>query len=199
MKGKETPNDYPIEEFIKNRWSPMVFSEKKINRETILSLFEAARWAPSCFNEQPWSFIFAEKENHQAFNEMLECLSEPNRVWAQSANLLILTVAKLHFDHNGKANRHALYDTGAATMNLVLQATAMGLYVHQMAGFSIEKARERYQIPDSHQPVSAVAIGYIGDPASLPEKLRNRHNASRKRKSVSDFIHTGSWRSKYSE
>jgi nitroreductase len=197
MKEKETPNDYPIDELIKKRWSPVVFGNQPLEQEKILSLFEAARWAPSCFNEQPWSFIIADKSTPEDFAMMLSCLSEGNRLWAQSAQLLIISVAKLHFDHNGKPNRHAWYDTGAAVMNLVLQATALGLHAHQMAGFSVEKTREYYHIPETHEPVTAIAIGYPGDSVSLTEDLRKRNEAARKRKPVSAFAFTGSWRNNY--
>jgi nitroreductase len=197
MKQKETPTDNPINDLIKNRWSPVAFDDRPIERETIFSLFEAARWAPSCFNEQPWSFIIAEKSKAEDFTRMLACLSEANREWAQSAYLLIISVAKLHFDHNGKSNRHAQYDTGAATISLVLQATALGLHAHQMAGFSVERAREVYQIPESHQPLTAIAVGYGGDPDALPENLRKRNEAPRKRKPISEFIYTGSWQHQY--
>jgi nitroreductase len=197
MKEKETPNDHPIDDLIKKRWSPVAFDNRPIEKEKILSLFEAARWAPSCFNEQPWSFIVAEKSDSEAFAKMLDCLSEANRAWAHSAYLLIISVAKLHFDHNGKPNRHAWYDTGAAAMNLVLQAAALGLHAHQMAGFSVEKAREVYLIPETQQPVTAIAVGYPGDSASLTEALRKRNDAPRKRKPVSEFIFTGSWQRRY--
>jgi nitroreductase len=197
MVEKETPNDYPIHEVIQKRWSPVAFNDRAIDRDTILSLFEAARWAPSCFNEQPWSFMVAEKSNPEAFAKMVDCFSEGNQIWAQKAYLLILTIAKLHFDHNGKPNRHAWYDTGAAAMSLVLQATALGLHAHQMAGFSIEKVRERYQIPDAHEPVTAIAVGYLGDSTSLTDNLRRRNEAPRKRKPVSQFIYTDLWQHCY--
>ena len=197
MQEKETFNEYQIEDLIKKRWSPVAFNSHTIDRDIILSLFEAARWAPSCFNEQPWSFIVADKSNPEAFKYMLQCLSEGNQAWAHAAFLLTLAVAKLHFDHNGKPNRHAWYDTGAAVMSLVLQATASGLMAHQMAGFNSDKAREIYRIPESHQPVTAIAVGYAGDAALLPENLRQRQKAPRKRKPISDFVYSGSWQHSY--
>jgi nitroreductase len=197
MQEKETPNVYPIEDLIKKRWSPVAFDDHAIEMQTILSLFEAARWAPSSFNEQPWSFIVADKSNPEAFEHMLQCLSEGNQAWARAASLLILAVAKLHFDHNGKPNRHAWYDTGAAVMNLVLQATAQDLHAHQMAGFSASKVREMYRIPDTHEPVTAIAIGYAGDSELLSDALRKRNDAPRKRKPVSEFVYAGSWKHRY--
>ncbi len=193
MSEKYASNYYPIHELLKKRWSPRAFSKQSVEPEKILSLLEAARWAPSCFNEQPWSFMIATKDNPDEFERLLSCLADKNRMWAQHAPLLMLSLADLCFSHNGKPNRHALHDVGLAVENLVVQGTALGLSAHQMAGFQVDKAREVYRIPESHEPVTAIAIGYPGDPNNLPEAFREAEKAARSRKALSDFVYTGSW------
>lgn len=147
----------------------------------------------SCFNEQPWSFIIATKNEPVEYDRLLSCLVESNRSWAQSAQRLMLSVAKLHFDKNGKENRHAFHDVGAASCNLTTQATALDLFVHQMSGFDGEKARSLFGIPEGWEPVAMMAIGYLGDPQTLPESLREQELALRTRKPLSEFIFTGNW------
>ena len=170
-----------------------VFSDRPVDAETVRSLLEAARWAPSSYNEQPWSFLIATKENAAEFDAMLGCLVEFNQGWAKSAGLLVISVAHLEFNRNQKTNRHALHDTGLASENLVIQATALGLFAHGMAGFSMEKTREIYGIPTSHEPVAAWAIGYPGDPETLPAELRAGELAPRTRKPLESFVFSGSW------
>src|SRR5829696_1208912 len=126
---------HPVHDLVRRRWSPRAFSSRAVERETLLSVLEAARWAPSSFNAQPWSFLVATQEDPAGFERMLNCLVPQNQAWAKAAPVLMIAVAKTHFEHNGKPNRHALYDTGQAVAFLTLQATALDLYVHQMAGF----------------------------------------------------------------
>ena len=159
----------PIHDVLKHRWSPRAFDARPIEPEKLRSLFEAARWAPSSFNDQPWRFIVGTKDDPATFKRILESLVEVNQAWAKNAAVLILAVAKLKFDHSGESNRHAFHDVGLAVGNLIVQATDLGLGVHQMAGFSPQKAREHFHIPEGYDPVSVLAIGYPGDPASLPD------------------------------
>lgn len=193
LVDKVVETQYPIEVILQNRWSPLAFSDRAVEPEKLGSVLEAARWAASSFNEQPWSFIVATKDNKPEFDRLLSCLAEGNQEWAKSAPVLMISVAKLHFERNGVENRHAFHDVGAAEANLAAQATALGLYVHQMAGFDVNKARELYGIPQGYEPVDAVALGYIGDPHSLSERLQQRLSAPRSRKPFQEFVFTGRW------
>lgn len=165
---KPARTQYPIHKLLQDRWSPLAFSNKPITPETISSLLEAARWTASCYNEQPWHFIIATQENTAEFNKLLSCIVEANQVWAKNAPVLMISVAKLNFEKNGNPNRHAFYDLGAAVCNLTTQATSLGLFVHQMGGFDVDKTRTVYNIPPGYEPVTAIAIGYPGDPQTLP-------------------------------
>lgn len=184
---------YPIHELLQQRWSRRAFADRMVEPEKLLSLLEAARWAPSSYNEQPWHFIVATKEHPTEYERLLGCLVEGNIAWARHAPVLMLSIAQLAFERSGKPNRHAFHDVGLAVENLVIQATALGLGVHQMAGFQIQKAREVFGIPDSHEPVTAIAIGYPGDPEALPDNLRTRELAPRTRKALHEFVFTGRW------
>lgn len=190
---KLAATQYPIHDLLRQRWSPLAFSNRTVEPETLRSLLEAARWAASSYNEQPWSFIVATRDNQGEFERLLGCLLEGNQQWAKNAPVLILSVAKLHFERNGTENRHAFHDVGAAAAELAIQATANGLFVHQMAGFDVPLARESYSIPEGYEPVAAIAIGYLGDPQSLNESLRQRNLAPRNRKPIGEFVFTGSW------
>ena len=190
---KPAETQYPIHDLIKRRWSPRAFSAQAVEREKLLSLLEAARWAASCFNEQPWSFIVATKESEEEYERLLGCLVESNARWARQAPVLMLSVAKLNFERNAKPNRHAFHDVGQAAASLTLQATALGLVVHQMAGFDVAKAREQFNIPEGYEPVAAIAVGYQGDAGSLPEDLREKEVAPRTRRPLESFVYTGTW------
>ena len=182
-----------IEDVIAHRWSPRAFDERPVESEKLKSLFEAARWAPSSNNEQPWRFLAANKEQRPDYDRLLSCLSEGNSKWVFRAPLLILSVASLFFEDDGKPNRHAMHDTGLAVENLVLQATALGLQAHQMAGYDVEKVRKACQIPSGFEPVAMIAVGYPGDPEILPEYLRERELKPRERQPIEDFVFTASW------
>ena len=183
----------PIHDLLRRRWSPYAFAERSVEPEKLLSLLEAARWAPSSFNEQPWAFIVATKDNSQEFERLLSCLVEGNQEWARHVPVLMLSVAKLNFDRGGKPNRHAFHDVGLAAENLVIQAMAHGLYVHQMAGILPERARELYSIPEGWDAVAGIAVGYLGDSPSRPDKFRQRDLAPRSRKPLEQFVFTGRW------
>jgi nitroreductase len=186
-------DQYTVHDLIRGRWSPRAFSNRTVERDKLLTMLEASRWAASCFNEQPWSFIIATKNEPAEYDRLLSCLVEFNQSWAQSAQVLMLSVAKLHFDNNGKENRHAFHDVGAASCNLTTQAMALDLFVHQMAGFDGEKARSLFGIPEEWEPVAMMAIGYLGDPQTLPESLREQELTPRIRKPLTEFIFTGKW------
>lgn len=190
---KQASAEHPINELLRRRWSPLAFSARRVEPEHLLSLMEAARWAPSSFNGQPWNFILATKDEPEEFERMLGCLAEANRRWAKDAPVLMIAVASLLFARNGKPNRHAFYDTGAAVMSLIVEATARGLHAHQMGGFSPERARELYAIPENAEPVAAIALGYTGDPDALPADLRERELKTAVRKPLSDFVFAGRW------
>jgi len=181
-----------IHDLIAHRWSPRAFESKPVEPEKLRSLLEAARWAPSSYNAQPWYFIVGTKDNPENYKRVLESLIEFNQGWAKNAPVLALSVAKLKFD-DGKPNRHAFHDVGQAAANLSLQAEASSLSVHQMAGIDPEKARKLFNIPADYEAVAGIAIGYPGDPASLPEGLRERELAPRQRKPLDSFVFTGSW------
>jgi nitroreductase len=190
---KLAENQYPVHELIKRRWSPRAFSAQPVEPEKLRSLLEAARWAASCFNAQPWSFIVATKDNAEEHERLLGCLVEANARWAGSAPVLMLSVAQLNFEHNGKPNRHALHDVGLAVATLTLEATARGLALHQMAGFDLAKAREQFKIPNGYEPVAAIALGYADSPESLPEELREKELAPRTRRPLESFVFAGSF------
>jgi nitroreductase len=190
---KPAPSDFPVHELIRERWSPRAFAGKPVPQDVLRSIFEAARWAPSSNNEQPWAYIVATKDDKENFDKMLSVLVEFNAQWARSAPALALAVAKLNFAKNNTPNRNALYDTGAASALLSVEATAQRLAVHQMAGFDPEKARQVFGIPPGWEPIAALAIGYPGDPASLPPPLKDREMAPRARKPIAEFVMAGQW------
>ncbi len=193
MIEKSSEIEYPIEDLLRQRWSPLAFSDRMVEPEKLRSVLEAARWAASSYNEQPWSFIVATKENGAEFGRLLSCLAEGNQEWARNAPVLMLSVAKLNFERNGKENRHAFHDVGAASAELAIQATANGLFIHQMAGFDVPLAQQTYSIPDGYEPVAAIALGYLGDPTTLSERLQQRENSPRTRKPLEKFVFSGSW------
>ena len=190
---KPAQTDFPILELIRERWSPRAFADKAIAPEILCSLFEAARWAPSSNNEQPWAYLVAARDDQENFAKTVGVLVEFNATWAKNAPVLAIAVAKLTFAKNNSPNRVAPYDLGAATALLSVEATARGLAVHQMAGFDPAKARQTFGIPDGWDAYATFAVGYPGDPASLPQPLKDREVAPRTRKPISEFVMTGHW------
>ena len=187
------PAEFPIHELIANRWSPRAFGDKDVAPEILRSLFEASRWAASSSNEQPWNFLVATRDDKENFEKALQPLVEFNVNWAKHAAVLGFAVCELTFAKNKAPNRNAQYDTGAAMALLSVEATARGLFVHQMAGFDPDTAREVFNIPAGFEAIAAFAIGYPGDPNSLPQGLRARELAPRARKPIHDFVMTGQW------
>ena len=190
---KPADTQFPIHELLSRRWSPRAFAEKLVEPEKVQQLLEAARWASSCFNAQPWVFIIATVEQPSEHKKLLNCLVEGNKIWAKQAPLLMLTLAKQHFDHNGQFNRHAWHDVGLAVGNLVVQATAIGLVVHQMAGILPDIIRTNYSVPSGYDPVTALAIGYQGDSTALPPEIQEREMAPRSRKALQEFVFSITW------
>ncbi|MBX3236707.1 MAG: nitroreductase family protein [Nitrospiraceae bacterium] len=190
---KPAETESPIHDLLRRRWSPRAYAERMVEPDKVRSLLEAARWAPSSNNEQPWSIVLATKEDAEGYARLLNCLKEGNRKWAFRAPILMLSVARLNFEDEGTPNRHALHDTGMAILSLALQATALGLIAHQMAGFDIERARVELRIPAGHEPVAMIAVGYPGEPDVLPDYLKQREVAPRERKSVGDFAYRAVW------
>ena len=193
---KKAQTSFEIHPLIAARWSPRAFRDKEVPRESILKLFEAARWAASSFNEQPWRFLVGVKGD-ESYQKILNCLAEFNQQWARNAPVLIIACSKKVFSRNEKINRHYAYDTGQAMANLALQATADNLHIHQMAGFSREKAAELFNIPENYEPLTACALGYIGDPEILDEKNRKSENAARSRKPLEEIIFSGEWENSF--
>lgn len=190
----EVETDHPVLEMIASRWSPYAFDDRPVSDEDLLSLFEAARWAPSSYNEQPWHYIVAKKDNSEEFETMLSCLVAGNRLWAKNVPVLALGITRLNFVRNSKPNRAAIHDLGLASMNLVLEATARDISVHQMIGIEPERIRTVYHVPEGFEPMTGLAIGYAAaDPDILPEELRARDRERRLRRPLQDFVFSGRW------
>lgn len=185
--------NYPLHDLLHRRWSPRAFDPTPLAAAEVGALLEAARWAPSCFNEQPWSFLVARIQEPDEHARMLSCLTERNQQWAKSAPLLLIAVARATFARNDKPNRHAWHDVGLAAAQLTVQASALGLVVHQMAGIDPERARELYAIPDGYDAATAIAIGRPGDPEALPEDFRTGERAERARKPLREIAFQGRW------
>jgi nitroreductase len=192
MSVKTAVPDYPILDLIAKRWSPRAFADRPVESEKLRSLFEAARWAASSFNGQPWRFFVSTRDDAEGFEKLASCLN-PGNAWAKKAPVLALSVASLNFEHNNAPNRSAVHDVGLAVGNLSLQAISMGIYLHQMAGFSVDAARQLLGIPDGYVPVAMIAIGYLGDPGTLPDDLQAREMAVRQRKPLAEFVFSGRW------
>jgi nitroreductase len=188
---KPATTTYEINDLIKRRWSPRAFREVPVAAGQLHALFEAARWAASSFNEQPWSFIVATRQEEEKFKVLFECLAAGNQAWVERVPVLIMSVAKLTFDRNGRPNRHAYHDVGQALANMAIEATDLGLAVHPMGGFDIDRAREDLEIPEEYDPVAMIAVGHPGDFDELPDDLKADELAPRERKPFQDFVHSG--------
>jgi len=193
MMNKKASPDHPIHDLLADRWSPYAFADKPVKEADLCSLFEAARWAPSSYNEQPWSYIVATKDDTKEFQTLLSCLNDANQAWACNAPVLALGVVNLKFALNGLDNRAAVHDLGLASGNLCAEATARGLFVHQMIGILPDKAREIYGVPEECEVWTGLAIGYKGNPQDIPENLRERDQTPRQRKPLSAFVFSGKW------
>jgi nitroreductase len=189
MHVKLARPDHPIAEHLAARWSPYVFDPRPVPAAELCSLFEAARWAPSSYNEQPWRYLVARREEPEAHARLLSCLVEANQAWARHAPVLALGIAVLRFARNDRPNRAAHHDLGLAAGNLLAQATLRGLSVHQMIGIDPERARELYAIPAQAEALTALAIGYAGDPERAGDpKLAERERTPRERRPLRSFV-----------
>ena len=182
-----------LEELIHARRSGYAFAERPVDPAMLERLFEAARWAASSRNEQPWSFVVATRDEPEDFERLASTLMPMNAAWAMRAPVLMLSVARRDFETSGKPYRHALHDVGQATAHLLLMATALGLAAHPIGGFDVDKARELLQIPESHEPVTMIALGHPGSVEDLPEPLRARLRAPRLRRTLEQFVFGGQW------
>ncbi len=195
---KPAPVDHPIEEVLRRRWSPRAFAPEVVERETLLRLFEAARWAPSSNNEQPWRYVIATADEPELL-EAARGVLEPRNAWATKVPILVCVIARTTWTKDGTPNPHGIYDTGQATGHLLVQAAALGIFCHQMAGFDAEKARAAFRIPEGHDPIAMMAIGYYGDPAILEERRRHQEFAPRERRPLSQFVSSGRFGSPWGE
>lgn len=188
---KPAISDAPIHSLLQYRWSPRAYKAQALSKEQINTLLEAARWAASAFNEQPWRFLIADRNNTATFETMLGCLVPANQTWAENAGLLMISFAHTTFNRNGKPNRHAFHDVGLAAGQLALQATAMGLQAHMMAGIDRDQIAQSYTVPADHEAVAAIAVGVPDQPDSLGEPLAERERAPRQRNECSSFCFSG--------
>lgn len=186
---KTAQTESAVHPLIKKRWSPRAFAERSISDQDLAALFEAASWAASSYNEQPWQYLYAHRADEAGFNRLLSCILEGNRAWAQGASVLVLSLAQAHLDRSGKPNRHYFHDTGAANTTLLLQAASMDIYGHMMGGFDYEKTSAEFGLEEGLEPVCFMALGYLGSPDQLEEPLRSREQGSRSRKPIEAFTH----------
>ena len=193
MSSKHADVRYPIHELAAKRWSPYAFADRPVDPADLRSIFEAARWAASSYNEQPWRWIVATKDDSVAYGRLLSCLVETNQEWARSAPVLGLAVASLRFERNGRENPAALHDLGLAAGNLSLEVTARGLHVHWMIGILPDRACTLYGIPEGFRAVTGFTIGYLGDLEAAPERFRERDAAPRRRKPLEELVFRERW------
>lgn len=193
IAGKYAGTLPAVHELLRKRWSPRSFSDRPVTNEDLKTLLEAARWSFSSYNEQPWRFIIARKSDGLDYDRMLNLLVPFNQAWAKSAPVLMITLAKRTFSHDDSPNFHALHDSGSALAMLAVQATAMGLSMHGMAGFNRDRARQELGVPDDYEVVTAVAMGYLASPDDLPENLKERELAPRQRKPLDQLVFEGRW------
>lgn len=178
---------------IRKRKSVVSFTPEIPDDRTIKMLFEAARWAPSSSNQQPWRFIYATHEDKSQYQRFYNLLNEGNKRWANTAPILALSVAEVISDYKNRPNRFAFHDLGMAVGNLLIQATNMGLYVHQMGGYDVEGARKEFNIPERFEPGAMIAMGYHGEIDHLPMELKRKELKKRTRKEVEEFVFRGDW------
>lgn len=193
MSVKSAPADHTIHVLVADRWSPYGFDPGPVSDADLASLFEAARWAPSAYNEQPWRYIVARRSDSGQFGKVLSCLVEGNRAWAAFAPVLALGVASRRFSRNGRENGTALHDLGLASANILVEATSRGLFVHQMSGIHPQKARDLFGIPEGFDALTGIAIGYPGHPEGLPGDLAARDLEPRTRNPLASFVFGGHW------
>ena len=195
MLEKNAITAAPIHELLERRWSPRAYDKSKpVSRAQILSLIEAARWAPSCNGDEPWRYLLWNRADDEAgWQKAFDTLSENNKKWCANVPVLMLSCAGSVFGHSGKPNRHTQHDTGMASLNLSLQAVALGLIAHQMGGFDSEKIRAAFSIPTEYTLMAMLAVGYQADPSVLPDDVKAKELTPRKRKPVGECFFAGAW------
>lgn len=191
--SKSASPDHPIHALISERWSPYSYSNRPVPRADLLSIFEAARWAASSFNEQPWRYIIATRDRTVDFERILSCLLEGNRTWAKEAPALAIGCIRKAFSRNHRPNRVAQHDLGLASASLTLEATNRGVYVHQMAGLMPDKARDVFAIPEGFEAVTALALGYRAESGTSDPSLLARDERPRTRRPLDEFVFGGTW------
>lgn len=182
--------DHPIEEIFLKRWSPRAMDSSPVDTDALNCLFEAARWAPSTYNEQEWRFVYAHRDTDH-WQDFFDLLVEANQDWCQRAGVLILAFSRTTFSRNGRPNPVHEFDTGLAVENLLLQAAAMGLVAHAMAGFDRGQSKRALGIPDGFEPHCMIAIGHPGNPADLPENYEKMDQNPSGRKPISQIACEG--------
>ncbi len=182
-----------IDHNILNRKSLFSFSSKHVEEEKLSLIFEAARWAPSSFNAQPWRYIYTRKDE-EGYKDLFSLLADGNKIWAYSAPILILTLTEVFDVKKKRSNRFAFHDLGLSTAMLMLQAGSLGLFTHPMGGFDVDRAKTLFDLPSGFEPGAMIALGYPGDPSKLPEDIFKRHNAPRIRKNPDEFVFKGNWK-----
>ena len=190
---KKASTDHPVHEIIQHRWSPYRFTDRRISDEDLHALFEAARWAPSSYNEQPWRYIIARKDQSDEFNTMLSCLEDSNQDWAQHSSVLVLAFARMTFERNGKMNKAAFHDLGAAASFISFEATSRGIAVHQMIGLLPDAVKNKFKVPKEYEVLTALAIGYADFSPKTDNAYAERDNTTRSRKKISEFVFHKDW------
>lgn len=199
MIDKKALTSVPVNELIASRWSGRAFDpDKVVPHEDLQALFEAARWAPSCYGDEPWRFIICDRfSNKAAWQQAFDCLAEGNQGWAKNAPVLVLACANSILSKNNQPNRWGQYDTGAASMSLCIEATHRGLMVHQMGGYDADKAESTFNVPEQFNSMAMMAIGYQLAEQDLPDDLRERELAPRHRGELSELMFDGDWDKAY--
>lgn len=185
----------PIDDTLANRWSGRAYDPNKtISDKDVIALLEAARWAPSCYGDQPWRFIVWNKATDpEGWQKAFDCLAPGNQGWAKNAPVLLLAAADSIFNHNGSPNRWGQYDTGAASENLCLQAASMGLMAHQMGGFDVNKTREAFNVPEQFALMAMITVGYPADISTVEGEALEREKTPRSRRPLGELFFKGSW------
>lgn len=191
--NKTAITQYDVIEVIRKRWSPRSFTDQGIPRDVLLRILEAGSWAPSSFNEQPWRLIVGVKGQGDTYDRLFSCVNEFNQAWCKLAPVIIFIVGKEEFSHDNSPNRTYAYDCGAAATSLSMQATADGVFVHQMAGIHLSKARKEFNIPFGFAPLTGMVMGYLGESEKLPEQMRDSEKSARSRKTLDEFVYGSVW------
>ena len=195
MQDRKAITSVPIHDLLARRWSPRAFDPKRpVTREQLKVLLEAGRWAPSCNGDEPWRYLVMDKSRDpEGWQKAFDCLSDNNKKWVKNVPVVMLSCAGSNFAATGKPNRWTQHDTGAASVSMALQATAMGLIVHQMGGWDVDKARAAFDIPAEYTPMAMIAVGYQAEPDVLDEETKKKELAPRARKPIAERFFEGGW------